>query len=244
MSFRDVGIGGGIFRAGYETPQSPGPGLPGYRPVTGVIQEREMKRLFLSSSFADVADVFKDWVGEPVGGKTITFIPTASIPEKVTFYVEAGRKALEKLGFVVDELDISTATDEEIGRTLRKNEYIYVSGGNTFFLLQELRRSGADKLILEQIAAGKCYIGESAGSIIVSPNIEYVKDMDDHADAPALRGFDALRAVDFYPLPHYTNFPFKKAVEKIIAKYGQRIPLYPISNAQVIFVNGDTIVIR
>ena len=29
---------------------------------------------------------------------------TASIPEKVTFYVKADKKALEKLGLIVDEL--------------------------------------------------------------------------------------------------------------------------------------------
>ncbi|WP_252346614.1 Type 1 glutamine amidotransferase-like domain-containing protein, partial [Listeria monocytogenes] len=40
-----------------------------------------------------------------------------------------------------------------------KNDFIYVTGGNTFFLLQELKRTGADKLILEEIAKGKLYIG-------------------------------------------------------------------------------------
>ncbi len=31
----------------------------------------------------------------------------------------------------------------------------YVSGGNTFYLLQELKRTGADLLLLEQIEHGK-----------------------------------------------------------------------------------------
>ena len=57
---------------------------------------------------------------------------------------------------------------------LQVNDFIYVTGGNTFFLLQELKKAGADKLIKEQISAGKIYIGESAGAMILSPNIEYV----------------------------------------------------------------------
>lgn len=156
-------------------------------------------------------------------------------------YVKSGRRALEKFGFIVEELDISTAPYADIERTIRKNEFIYISGGNTFFLLQELRRTSADKLIREHIEAGKCYIGESAGSIILAPNIEYAKEMEDRDKAPALQGFDSLGAVDFYPLPHYTNFPFKKAAERIIANYGQTLRLYPISNAQAIIVHGNRI---
>lgn len=200
-----------------------------------------MKRLFLSSSFATVSGMFKDWLGEPCAGNSVTFIPTASVPEKVTFYVKSGRKALEKLGFIVEDLDISTAPHAEIERIIRKNGFIYISGGNTFFLLQELRRTGVDKLLLEQIEAGKCYIGESAGSMILSPNIEYANEMDDREKAPVLQGFESLGAVDFYPLPHYTNVPFKKAAERIIAAYGQRLRLYPISNSQAIAVKGDII---
>ena len=105
-----------------------------------------MKRLFLSSSFKDVAKIFAEYANEDLVEKTVTFIPTASIPETVKFYVEAGKKALVKLGLAVDELEISTATPEEIAIKLTKNEYLYLSGGNTFFLLQELKRTGADKM--------------------------------------------------------------------------------------------------
>ncbi|NUY57754.1 Type 1 glutamine amidotransferase-like domain-containing protein, partial [Salinivibrio sp. EAGSL] len=100
--------------------------------------------------------------------------PTASLVEDVTFYVDAGKKALEERGLIVDELKISTATKEKIDSTLKNNDYIYVTGGNTFFLLQELQRTGADTVISEQVNSGKIYIGESAGSIVLSRNIEYV----------------------------------------------------------------------
>ena len=57
-----------------------------------------MKKMFLASSFADVADLFVKFMDGKCGGKTITFIPTASLPEEVKFYVAEGREALEKLG--------------------------------------------------------------------------------------------------------------------------------------------------
>jgi dipeptidase E len=203
-----------------------------------------MKRLFLSSSFADVADLFKEFAKEDIKDKTVTFIPTASNVEEVRFYIDLAREAFEKMGLIVDELDVSKASDDAIVTKLKENDYIYVSGGNTFFLLQELKKSGADKIISNEINSGKLYIGESAGSMIVSPDIEYVKEMDDHEKAPDLDTFSALNIIDFYPLPHYKNFPFEEVVEEIIAEYGVKLNLYPISNSQVILVEGDDVRVR
>lgn len=200
-----------------------------------------MKNLFLSSSFKDVSSLFVNFANGELKYKTVTFIPTAALHEKVSFYVKSGKKALENLGLTVDELELSTATSSEIASKLQDNDMIYVTGGNTFFLLQELQKTGADKIIVEQIVSGKIYIGESAGSIVLSPNIEYVQDMDDCHVATDLDNFNYLNVVEFYPLPHHTNVPFKKTVEKIIAKYGDSLALKPISNSQAILVDGDDV---
>lgn len=200
-----------------------------------------MKQLFLTSSFAESAHMLQDFCTEPLEGKKAAFIPTASNPEKVTFYVKSGKKALEKLGLQVTELDISTASLEQISSTLMNADCIYVSGGNTFFLLQEFKRTRTDRLIIEHINSGKLYIGESAGSIIVSPDISYVSRMDDCKKAPELTDFTSLACVDFYPLPHHTNVPFKKIVEKIITEYEKKISLYPFSNKEAITVRGEEI---
>lgn len=203
-----------------------------------------MKKMFLCSSFKDVSNIFESFVDEDLKAKTVTFIPTASITEKVKFYVGSAKKAFAKMGLIVDELELTKATNEEIVSKLQQNDYIYVSGGNTFFLLQELKKTGADKIIIEQIELGKLYIGESAGSMIVSPNIEYVKDMDDCNVANALGTFSSLNMVDFYPIPHYTNFPFVKAAEKIISKYDSTLQLIPITNLQAILVNGEEVIVK
>ena len=200
-----------------------------------------MRQIFLASSFKDVAGFLWDFVGEELQGKTVTFIPTASLTESVTFYVGAGRKALETLGMKVDVLELTSASSQEMCDKLEQNDYIYITGGNTFFLLQELRKSGADKVIIEQIQKGKLYIGESAGSMVLAPNIEYVTGMDDCREAPELTSFEALGQVDFYPIPHYTNFPFKKIVNKIIDQYNDILPLLPISNKQAIAIYNDEV---
>ncbi|MDN5100183.1 Type 1 glutamine amidotransferase-like domain-containing protein [Aliarcobacter butzleri] len=199
-----------------------------------------MKKLFLASSFKDVANIFADFE-KNLKGKTVTFIPTASKVEKVVFYVNSGKKALQKLGLIIDELDISTASNDEINSKLRNNDFIYITGGNTFFLLQELKKTGADKIIIDEINKGKLYIGESAGAIVTSANIEYAKRMDDVKKAPNLTEFNGLNLVDFYVIPHYTNFPFEKTVEKIIENYSSKLDLSPISNKDAILVIDNKI---
>ncbi|AZS15283.1 peptidase E [Paenibacillus lutimineralis] len=199
-----------------------------------------MKKIFLASSFKDVANIFADFE-KNLNDKTITFIPTASVVEKVVFYVNAGKKALEKLGLIIDVLEISTATADEISAKLKGNDFIYVTGSNTFFLLQEMKRTGADQIIIEEVNAGKLYIGESAGAMVTAQNIEYVKGMDSVKKAPDLVNFDALGLVEFYTVPHYTNEPFKKIAHKIVDSYSSALNLSPISNNEAILVENDKV---
>lgn len=200
-----------------------------------------MKKLFLSSSFDDVANRLPAFIGEKLAGKVVTFIPTANVPQDYDGYVLSAKAAFESLGLTIDELEVSTASASDIQSKLTQNDYIYVSGGNSFFLLQELKRTGADQLIIDQINQGKLYIGESAGSIITSPDIAYISAMDSTKKAPNLTSTEGLNLVDFYTLPHATNEPFEEEAQEIIAAYGNKIKLKPISNDQVIMVLGDTI---
>ena len=195
-----------------------------------------MSKLFLALSFKDVADIFEKFAGT-AEGKTVTFIPTASAVEKVNFFVKSGKKALEKMGLIVDELEISAAGIDEIREKLTANDFIYISGGNTFYLLQELRKSGAGEIIRQQVELGKIYIGESAGSMVAAPNIAFAQGMDSVKKASELVSMEGLGLADFYVVPHYTNAPFKKAAEKIIAEYGEKLTLHPISNKQAILVD-------
>ena len=200
-----------------------------------------MRKLFLASSFDDVASLLPSFLNENVSGKTVTFIPTASLYEAVNFYVDSAKDAFEELGLIVDMLDISTAPQDVIKNKLSKNDYIYLSGGNTFFLLQELIKSGADKVIIELVNAGKPYIGESAGAIVAVPNIDYAKGMDDSSIATDLQLYDALHLVDIYPVPHYTNYPFEEAADAIIDEWEETLDLRPITNDQVILVTGELV---
>lgn len=197
-----------------------------------------MQKLFLASLFMEVSQLFVKFADENLVGKTVTFIPTAALPDKLDFHVQYSKELLSELGLVVDELEISTATHLDIVSKLEKNDYIYVVGGNTFYLLQEMNRTGAGNLIKMQINAGKMFIGESAGAILVAPDIEYAKDTDNPLMAPLLNTYEALNIIDFYPVPHYKDDSLKEAVETVISKYGTVLPLVPFTNLQAILVMG------
>ena len=194
-----------------------------------------MKKLILVSMLYQVTDLVRT-IAPELEGKTVTYIPTAGIAEEVEGMVEEETSTLESLGMTVDVLEVSTASQEEIVDSLKRNDVIFVGGGNTFFLLQELRRSGADQILIREVEKGKLYIGESAGSIISCPDIGYCAEMDSPEKAPDLIDYAGLNLVDFYIVPHIGNAEMGEAAEKAVEKYSSELELKAITDEQVILV--------
>lgn len=200
-----------------------------------------MKKLFLTSVFAKTAKEFKKFYGE-TNGKSAVLIPTAAKAEGgSSIYIRKQHRVLERLGLNICVLDISVAESNEIMAKLLNSDIIYIGGGNTFYLLQELKKSGADKLIKKQVLLGKAYIGESAGAVVAAPCIDYIEDMDKRNAAPNLRDCSALDLVDFYTLPHMNSFPFIRASRVIAEKHSNDLKLLPITNRQAVCVYGNEI---
>ena len=194
-----------------------------------------MKKLILVSMLYQVTDLVRTITPE-LEGKTVTYIPTAGIAEDVEGMVEEETSTLESLGMTVDVLEVSSASYDSIVNSLTKNDIIFVGGGNTFFLLQELRRSGADQILIREVEKGKLYIGESAGSIISCPDIGYCAEMDSPEKAPDLIDYAGLNLVDFYIVPHIGNEEMGEAAEKAVEKYSSELELKAITDEQVILV--------
>lgn len=200
-----------------------------------------MEKVFLASYFAGVAAQFQDFIkSKAITDREIVFIPTAGNVEDYTDYIDEGRAALAAMGYQVDELDVASESQGAAIAKLKAAQIIYISGGNTFYLLQELKRKQLLPVINEKINAGIPYIGESAGAIIMAPNIEYNSLMDDTSVAPDLTDYSALAQTDFYTLPHFEEEPFVEADEKVIATYQNQINLVPINNSQAIISDGET----
>ena len=199
-----------------------------------------MKKLILVSMLYQVTDLVST-IEPELAGKTATYIPTAGIAEEIEGMIEDETNTLESLGLTVDVLDVSAASYDSIVSTLTKNDVIFVGGGNTFYLLQELRRSGADKILVQEVNKGKLYIGESAGAVITCPDIGYCAGMDNPEKAPELTAYTGLGLVDFYIVPHIGNAEMGEAAEKTVEEYNSMLDLEAITDKQVIQVKDGEI---
>ena len=53
-----------------------------------------MQKVFLASLFKDVSQIFIDSIDEKLAGKTVTFIPTAALPDKLDFHIKYSKQLL------------------------------------------------------------------------------------------------------------------------------------------------------
>ena len=191
-------------------------------------------KLFLCSHFSSVGSLIK----EEIENKKVAFIPTASLHEGYTGYVGSARKLFKKLGASVTEIDISTEAYSTIQAVFEEADVLYFTGGNSFFLMDQLRKTETDELLKKELANGKLMIGESAGAIICAPTIQYIEQMDEKPEDYSQEDNEGLDLIDFYVLPHYLTAPFKKITERIMAEFSD-LNICAINNHQAIIVNDE-----
>ena len=191
-------------------------------------------KLFLCSHFSSVGSLIK----EEIDNKKVAFIPTASLHEGYTGYVGSAQKLFKKLGASVTEIDISTEAYSTIQAVFEDADVIYFTGGNSFFLMDQLRKTETDELLKKELANGKLMIGESAGAIICAPTIQYIEQMDEKPEDYSQEDNEGLDLIDFYVLPHYLTAPFKKITERIMAEFSD-LNICAINNHQAIIVNDE-----
>ena len=199
--------------------------------------------ILLMSYLAGTKNITKKYLSKMISNK-IVFIPTAGNVEPYTGYIDEGVEMLKSLGYELEIIDISKYDEDYLKNKLSKTECICISGGNTFYLLQELKKKNLIGLLYERIKEGLLYIGESAGAIIMSENIEYNQIMDNKEIAPDLDNYEAMNITDFYILPHNNEFPFVESTKETIKIYESKLNLLPISNSEAVFVNGKDFVVK
>ena len=205
-------------------------------------------KLFLASWFAGSAELLPDFAGEGLAGKRLVFIPTAArhkmpAEERAALdHINAlDKNALLNLGFIVEELEVSDESCEVVEQRISAADAIFVCGGSTFFLLQELKRKGADKLIANHIKQGKLYMGTSAGSLLVQKDIIAEEGVEDPALGPELNGdTSALGLVDFYMYVHYGSH-FWGDDDECYEKLYAPVNAIKISDKQAVTLDGEKV---
>lgn len=159
-----------------------------------------MKRLLLVSSSnvhgsgyldhceAQILDLFHSC-------QRVLFVPYA-LSDRDS-YAQQARQRFREMGL---ELDSIHETENPVAAVFEA-EGVFVGGGNTFRLLNELQERALVEPLRARVASGMPYMGTSAGSNVACPTIRTTNDM------PIVEpeSFNALGLVSFQINPHYLD---------------------------------------
>ena len=202
-----------------------------------------MKNMILTSSLYESIELVKKFLDKNTESKKILFIPTATNVDEYKKYIHLTQKVFEDFGYEVENFDVSIFSEEIAKEKLSEAKIVFISGGNTFYLLQELKRKNLTSYLKERIENGLLYIGESAGSVIAAPDIEYASIVDDKTFATELNDYTGLNLVDFYIVPHFEEEPFVESSRNTVELYKDKLDLKLINNKEAILVENNNFTI-
>ena len=165
-----------------------------------------MKTIVLLSHWSEAQDWVNDFLYERKV-KKIAFIMDAKRPRLSIEpdHVFKDRINFEKNGFEVSLIELGALNPEEVEAKFEDCDAIYVKGGNTFWLLNAMKKSGFDKMVQKLADKGIIYIGESAGSYVACPTIEMANWKNQDKNIIGLKDLTALGLVSYLVLAHYTQ---------------------------------------
>jgi dipeptidase E len=197
-----------------------------------------MEKLFLASYFAFVKDLLPPLLPDKPSNLKLAFIPTAADLYTIKPWFYGDKAALKLLGFKLKTVNLIDKSYRQLERELRDYDALFVSGGNTYYLLEQAQKSGFIEIVKERVRSGLVYIGSSAGSVLASPSIEHIEDLDDRSKAH-LESFESLSLINHRILPHAGELKYESKFAAIMARWqNDSHPVLPLRNDQAFIVDG------
>ncbi len=149
---------------------------------------------------------------------------------------------LDKLGLELIDLDLKNYSDNTnvLKEELSKYDFIWVTGGNVFYLRMLMQQSGFDTIIRDLVNSGIVYGGDSAGAIIIGPSLHGFERAD-HIDQVSKVIYEGLGLINFVPLPHWGTEKFQEALAQIKEDCeGKGLETVTMTDNQAILVENDS----
>lgn len=162
--------------------------------------------------------------------KKILYITTASDGENAVdnSWMDEEYKTILDLGFKEENIFEYKIGERKID--INNFDIIYMMGGNTFYLMDMIRKYNFDKVIKKAINKGIIYIGSSAGSIILGDSVEFALPFDENN--VNMKDFTGLKIIDGIIIPHANRKEeFINNIKDKIAK-----KLYPLYDGNGIII--------
>ncbi len=144
---------------------------------------------------------------------------------------------MKRFGYQFHEIDIEKMTDFDFEYWLKADAF-YLEGGNTFYLLRAIRRTGFMRFIKEAVRGGRLYVGSSAGSYVACPSIITSTWKSD----PKLRyGMKSLKGMNLVPFIMRVHFKPEMKAEIIKGLRRTKYPLRILKDGQALLVEGKQV---
>ena len=172
----------------------------------------------------------------------ISFIP--SHHENVGDHYEDFRFRFDRLGGVKHNyLPVDKSFCKTNFLKIMDSDLVYLDGGNTYYFLWHLKKTGLFRLLQDYVSEGGVLAGCSAGGIIMTPDIRTAgfPNFDKDDNFVGLRDTEGLGVVGFEFFPHFS------AQDRYIKALKQKseetnIPLYAAPDGGGIRVSGKKLV--
>lgn len=142
----------------------------------------------------------------------------------------------------IPNIEMVRSADELSTKNLNEYSVIFIGGGNTFKLLNDLKVCGAFEKIEEYLNNGGVVFGGSAGAIIFGKDLEACRlDDTNEVNLSNTDGFDVLNGISI--LCHYTNRTVEKDEQSkhFLLELSKRRKAVALPEEVTLFVNDDCI---
>lgn len=107
--------------------------------------------------------------------------------------------------YVIDNSKTKDSSINEYNQILKSN-ILVITGGNTFTLLRNLKRSGLDEAVKKFSQKDEFVLaGFSAGALVLTPNIEICNLVDFDNNLVDLKDLNALNLINYEVFPHFNE---------------------------------------
>ena len=142
----------------------------------------------------------------------------------------------------IPSIEMVRSEDELSTKNLNDYSFLFIGGGNTFKLLNDLKICGAFEKIEEYLDNGGVAFGSSAGAIIFGKDLEACR-LDDANDVKLsdINGFDVLKGISI--LCHYTNRTAEKNEQskEFLLELSKQRKIVALPEEVTLFVKDDSI---
>jgi dipeptidase E len=188
-----------------------------------------------------IVDIFPTLLKKPASEYSVAFDITAAYgDEDNPQWFGKFRDQLYQLGITnIEDVDLRSKTLDELEKLLSKKDMLFVNGGNTFFLLDCMRKAGLEKALTKFLSEDKLYVGVSAGGIVVTPSIAIADVEPGDPNNIGMQDFTGLNIVDFEFSPHVPDMVTYESVEEY-SKTTQR-KVYAVDDYSAVLVQDDKV---